>query len=218
MIIEQKKLCYQKAQLFVNCINSHHQFESLDRTSIWKILRQYGIPKLVINIVKSLYDGGGGNVMYKGKLSDLITGVRKDCFISPFLFLLVNIDDTNLDVNSPEYLGSKIDELGWTEADVKSKVNKSKINLCQSKQNLEFQTSLCSNKAKTFHIKCYGAKTWFLNEHQLQTYNNKCLRRIQKIFWPNNILNKNLFWGGEVCGKEKKMVRTHPKKTPKWHH
>jgi hypothetical protein len=57
----------------------------LDRTSLWKILRHYGIPKLVLNIVNSLYDGGCGKLMYKGKLSDLKTGVRQECFISPFL-------------------------------------------------------------------------------------------------------------------------------------
>ena len=89
IILEQSK--EWNSQLFVNFIDYKKAFDSLDRTSLWKILRHYGIPQKIVNIIKSMYEGGGGKVMFKGKLSDLFeikTGVRQGCLLSPFLFLL----------------------------------------------------------------------------------------------------------------------------------
>ena len=244
-------------------------------------MRHYGIPEKLINVIKAIYDKGGGNVLYKGKLSSLfeiVTGVRQGCLLSPFLFLLaidwimkncednngiqwtlenllgdldfaddialatsnrnqmqrktskivetsskiglqINIPKTKIlrinatsqepiligqhnleDVDSFEYLGSKIDETGGTEADIKARINKSRsafacLNKVWNSKNLSVKTKLRLFKSNVLSVLLYGAETWFLNKTQvskLQTYINKCLRRIHKIFWPNTITNKEL--------------------------
>ena len=89
IIIEQTK--EWNTQLFINFIDYTKAFDSLDRTSLWKLLQHYGIPQKLINIIKAMYEKGGANVMYNGKLSrffEVQTGVRQGCLLSPFLFLL----------------------------------------------------------------------------------------------------------------------------------
>jgi hypothetical protein len=164
----------------------------------------YSIPEKLINVIKAIYDKGGGNILYKGKLSSLfefVTGVQQGCLLSPFPFplatnwIMKNCEDNNdiqrtleiflgdldfaddialatsnrnqmqrktskmvetsskigLQINIPktkilrinatfqepiligqhnledldsfEYLGSKIDETGGTEADLKARIN-----------------------------------------------------------------------------------------------
>ncbi len=291
IIIEQAK--EWNSQLFVNFIDYKKAFDSLDRTSLWKILRHYGIPHKIINIIKSMYEGGGGKVMFKGKLSDLFeikTGVRQGCLLSPFLFLLaidwimkqceakdgiqwnltdhlndldyaddigllsttrnqmqrktdkiadtskkiglninipktkilrvnatfqqaIHIGETNLeDVSSFEYLGSKIDEHGGTDADVQARICKARSAFaCLSKiwnsRTLWVQTKLRLFNSNVMSVLLYGAETCFLkksHEAKLQTFVNKCLRRIHKIFWPNTITNAELHLRSEM--KEIKFV------------
>ena len=279
IIIEQSK--EWNSQLFVNFIDYKKAFDSLDRTSLWKILRHYGIPQKIVNIIKSMYEGGGGKVMFKGKLSDLFkikTGVRQGCLLSPFLFLLaidwimrkceardgiqwsltdhlndldyaddiallsttrqqmqrktdkiaenskkiglninipktkilrinatsqehVMVGDVNLeDVNTFEYLGSKIDESGGTDTDVKARICKARsafasLNKIWNSRTLSVRTKLRLFNSNVMSVLLYGAETWFLNkthETKLQVFINKCLRRIHKVFWPNTISNKDL--------------------------
>ena len=282
IIIEQSK--EWNSELFVNFIDYKKAFDSLDRKSLWKICRHYGIPEKIINIIKAIYDKGGGNVMYKGKLStffEILTGVRQGCLLSPFLFLLaidwimknceskdgiqwcpfgkpkilgdldfaddialttsnrsqmqrrtnmiaetskkvgleINVQKTKIlrinaksqepisigdqileDVTCFEYLGSKLDEVGGTLADVKSRINKSRTAFASltkvwNSNNISIKTKLRLFKSNVLSVLLYGAETWFLNTavvSKLQTYVNKCLRRIHKIFWPNKISNTEL--------------------------
>ncbi|VDP34473.1 unnamed protein product [Schistosoma curassoni] len=67
-------------------------FDSVDRTTLWKLLRYYGVPQKIGNIIQNSYDGVNCKIVHGGQLTDLFeikTGVRKCCLLSPFLFLLV---------------------------------------------------------------------------------------------------------------------------------
>ena len=279
IIIEQSK--EWNSDLFINFIDYAKAFDSIDRPCLWKILRHYGIPNKIVNIIKSMYTGGAGSVMFKGKLSppfEIKTGVKQGCLLSPFLFLLVidwimkscdpkdgiqwtlreqlndldyaddigllssnrtqmqrktnkiseisgkvglriNTQKTkilriNAATNDPimlneeelenvttfEYLGSKIDESGGTDADVTARINKARsafacLNKIWSSTALSIRTKLRLFQSNVMSVLLYGAETWFLNKvhiAKLQTYVNKCLRRIHKIFWPNIISNEEL--------------------------
>jgi hypothetical protein len=83
--LEMRKPC------ILNFIDYQKAFDSLDRNTLWKILAHYGVPKKLIDIIKSMYDNQNVKVLFKGKLSNsfiVITGVRQGCLLSPFLFLL----------------------------------------------------------------------------------------------------------------------------------
>ncbi|RTG81912.1 uncharacterized protein DC041_0005420 [Schistosoma bovis] len=67
-------------------------FDSVDRRTLWKLFRHYGVPEKIVNIIRNSYDGLQCKVVHGGKLTDAFqvkTGVRQGCLLSPFLFLLV---------------------------------------------------------------------------------------------------------------------------------
>ncbi|VDP28939.1 unnamed protein product, partial [Schistosoma curassoni] len=60
--------------------------------TLWKFLRHYGVPEMIVNIIRNSYDGLQCKVMHGGQLTDAFqvrTGVRQGCLLSPFLFLSV---------------------------------------------------------------------------------------------------------------------------------
>ena len=83
--LEMRKPC------IINFVDYQKAFDSLDRNTLWKILAFYGVPKKIIDIIKSMYENQNVKVLFKGKLSNsfiVLTGVRQGCLLSPFLFLL----------------------------------------------------------------------------------------------------------------------------------
>ena len=79
------------SSLYITFIDFVKAFDSLDRDSLWKLMRHYGIPEKFIAIIKNTYKGMSCKVLHEGTLTDKIkvkTGVRQGCLLSPFLFLL----------------------------------------------------------------------------------------------------------------------------------
>ncbi|VDP29858.1 unnamed protein product [Schistosoma margrebowiei] len=80
------------SSLYINFIDYEKAFDSVDRTTLWKLLRHYGVPLKIVNIIQSSYDGLHCKIVHGGQLTKLFevkTGVRQGCLLSPFLFLLV---------------------------------------------------------------------------------------------------------------------------------
>ena len=77
--------------LYINFVDFEKAFDSLDRDSLWKLLRHYGVPDKIVTIIRNSYEGLTCRVVHQGQLSDSFevkTGVRQGCLLSPFLFLL----------------------------------------------------------------------------------------------------------------------------------
>ena len=67
-------------------------FNSVDREQMYQIMKHYGLPQKVINIIRNSYDGFKCRVKAegeKGRLFDVRTGVRQGDVWSPILFGLV---------------------------------------------------------------------------------------------------------------------------------
>ena len=65
---------------------------SLDRSRLWKILRHYGIPSEIADLIRAMYKGGCCNVIDNGKMSDWFDvkiGVRQGYVMSGFLLIVV---------------------------------------------------------------------------------------------------------------------------------
>ena len=77
--------------LYIMLIDFEKAFESSHRPSLSKILRHYGIPQKLVNIIQSLYDSFECKVIHNGLLTDpfkINTGVKQGCIISPIIFSL----------------------------------------------------------------------------------------------------------------------------------
>ncbi|CAH8469021.1 unnamed protein product [Schistosoma curassoni] len=80
------------SSLYINFIDYEKAFDSVDRRTLWKLLRHYGVPQKIVNIIRNSYDGLQCKVVHGEQLTDAFqvrTGVRQGCLLSPFLFLLV---------------------------------------------------------------------------------------------------------------------------------
>ena len=78
--------------LYVNFIDYEKAFDSVDRETLWKLLRHYGVPQKIISLIRCTYQEMSCRIAHAGQLSDSFevkTGVRQGCLLSPFLFLLV---------------------------------------------------------------------------------------------------------------------------------
>ena len=83
------------SSLYVNFVDYEKTFDSLDRETLWKILRHYGVPMKLVNMIKNSYEGISRRVIHDGQLTknfEIRTGVRQGCLLSPFLFFILAID------------------------------------------------------------------------------------------------------------------------------
>ena len=88
-ILEQSR--EWNTSLYINFIDLKKAFDSIHRESLWKILRHYGIPTKLVNIVKMLYCDFKSQVICDTELTEafsVTTGMKQGCILSPFLFIL----------------------------------------------------------------------------------------------------------------------------------
>ncbi|VDP49263.1 unnamed protein product [Schistosoma curassoni] len=90
-IITEQSIEWNSA-LYINFIDYEKAFDSVDGRTLWKLLRHYGVPEKIVNIIRNSYDGLQCKVVHEEQLTDAFQvriGVRQGCLLSPFLFLLV---------------------------------------------------------------------------------------------------------------------------------
>jgi len=86
-IIEQ---CSEwQRQLYVNFVDFEKAFDSIHRDSLWNILRHYGIPTKVVNLIRSFYKNFRCSVGHNDTFFEVKTGVRQGCVMSALLFNVV---------------------------------------------------------------------------------------------------------------------------------
>ncbi|PVD20130.1 hypothetical protein C0Q70_20624 [Pomacea canaliculata] len=77
--------------LYINFIDLEKAFDSIHRESLWKILRHYGVPAKLVQVIAMLYSDFKSQVVCDTELTDpfnVSTGVKQGCILSPFLFIL----------------------------------------------------------------------------------------------------------------------------------
>ena len=80
-----------KSSLYINFIDLEKVFDSVDRYSLWKIMRHYGIINKYLSVIKETYQGMTCRILHGGDMSERFnvkTGVPQVCLLSLFLFLL----------------------------------------------------------------------------------------------------------------------------------
>ena len=78
IILEQSQ--EWNSSLYINFLDFEKAFESVDRGSLWKLLRHFGVPEKITKIIKNTYEGLTCRVVHKNQLTDAFhvrTGVRQ---------------------------------------------------------------------------------------------------------------------------------------------
>ena len=63
-----------------------------NRNTLWKVLRHYGLPIKIVNIIQGLYKNTKCQVIHQSALSpsfNVDTAVRQGCLLSPLIFSVV---------------------------------------------------------------------------------------------------------------------------------
>ena len=140
--------------LYINFIDYEKAFDSVDRETLWKLLRHYGVPEKFVSLIHCTYQGMTCKVAHASQLSESFevrTGVRQGCLLSPFLFLLLidwimkttttgrnngiqwtlwtQLDDLSLLSHNHIQMQDKKTHLAETSAGMGLKINKRKTEL-----------------------------------------------------------------------------------------
>ena len=110
-------------------------------------------------------------------------------------------EEVLMDANSFIYLGSIVGKDGGTDDDIKSRINKARLAFNSLRPVWNSRALSLKNKIRIFNtnvksVLLYGSETWKVAKtttNKLQTFVNRCLRRILKIRWPETVTNENLW-------------------------
>ena len=78
--------------LNINFTDYEKAFDSVDGETMWKVLRDYGVPEKIVSLIWYTFQDMSYRTAHTDQLSESFevkTGVQQGCLLSPFLFLLV---------------------------------------------------------------------------------------------------------------------------------
>jgi hypothetical protein len=104
------------------------------------------------------------------------------------------------DVDEFIYLGSKVTTDGDCAREINTRISKANQAFAMLKPiwrttSLSMHTKLRIFKSNVLSVLLYGSECWKTTatiERKLEVFQNKCLRRIMKVFWQNMITNMEL--------------------------
>ena len=119
--------------------------------------------------------------------------------------IVIGIDDVET-VDSFTYLGSVMDADKGSTADISARLKKSraayyKLRKVWASGQYRRKTKFRIYKSNVMSALLYGAECWKVNQNdgqRLNTFYNRCLRRILYIFWPRKMSNEKLYEEVEI--------------------
>ena len=90
-IIVEQSVEWQSS-VYICFVDFAKAFDSVNRDVLFKLLRHYGVPEKITNLIRKLYEGFKVKIVHNGHLTEsfeMLTGVRQGCLLSPLLFLVV---------------------------------------------------------------------------------------------------------------------------------
>lgn len=119
----------------------------------------------------------------------------------------ISLNNSNIqEVEKFCYLGSMMSVNGGTREDINSRIAKAalaygRLNKVWLSSELSSSTKLRIFKACVLSTLLYGSETWSCTELEIarvQTFVNKCLRKILRIFYPETITNNELYERAQI--------------------
>ena len=85
----QEKCTEQDRPLYMVCVDFSKAFDTVGRTRLWQLLKNYGCPKKFTTMIEALHTGIMANVTVGGEVSEsfkVTDGVNQGCVLAPTLF------------------------------------------------------------------------------------------------------------------------------------
>ena len=82
----------KQLSIYITFIDFKKAFDSIDRKTMFAILRHYGVPSKMVNAIQAIYNNSRSVVLVDGHTSkefDATTGVLQEDTLAPFLFITV---------------------------------------------------------------------------------------------------------------------------------
>ena len=90
LMVEESREWNKK--LYLLFIDFEKAFDSVDRDTLWKILKYYGVPDKLVKMIIALYEDSECCVRTENgdtRFFKIMSGVKQGCVLSPFLFVIV---------------------------------------------------------------------------------------------------------------------------------
>ena len=113
----------------------------------------------------------------------------------------VKINENEIeDVNTFTYLGGVVTSTGGCDEDITNRLGKAKAQFGRLRKiwnssKFSIQTKVKLYNSLVLSVLTYGSETWKTTEHdkkKLDTFQNRCLRQMLRIRWPEKISNEEL--------------------------
>jgi len=101
--------------LYVVFVDFTTAFDTVDRTTLWKILETYGCPDKLVNIIKQFHHEMKAQVSVGGESSDAFVvnhGVKQGCVLAPTLsslYLTAVLETTNEGLSRGVFIRTRTD-------------------------------------------------------------------------------------------------------------
>ncbi|KAL9960175.1 hypothetical protein ACROYT_G033591 [Oculina patagonica] len=157
-IWKSERIPESKVTLYANFIDLEKAFDSIQRDSLWKILKHYGIPSKLVNVIKMLYDDCKSQVICNTVLTDtfnVTTGVTQGCILSPFLFVL------GIDWIMKQVTSNRRGEIRWTLTSILEDLEYADdiVLLSHRYQDMQAKTNTLATTAGSLGLKISTKKT-----------------------------------------------------------
>ena len=109
----QEKCIEQDRPLYMVFVDFSKAFDTVGRTGLWQLLRQYGCPDKFTTMIEALHTGMMANVSVGGEVSEsfsVTNGVKQGCVLAPTLFsifLSAMLDEAFRDMGGGIYIQSR---------------------------------------------------------------------------------------------------------------
>ena len=87
----QEKAFDQQQSLYMVFIDLSKAGDTVDRSTLWILLRRYGCPEIFVKLVQEFHDGMAGSVSVGGTITypfEISHGLKQGCVFAPTLFTL----------------------------------------------------------------------------------------------------------------------------------
>lgn len=207
-IILEQSLEWQ-SDLIVNFIDYEKAFDSVDQATLWKILRHYGIPQKIVDLIKNMYSGTNCRVLHDGHLTtsfNIKTGVRQGCLLSPFLFILA-VDWLMKEATVGRRNG--IQWTLWTQLDDLDYADDLAL-LSHTQEQMQRKTSILDDVSKSIGLTIHPAKSKVLrvvsNSKEQVKLNGQPLHEVDSFCYLGSMIDRN---GGTEADIKSRIGKAH---------